>query len=151
MKAEQSISSTSAIRPMEAKDVAAVFEIYRSLVGEERTIIDADLMAADMGGALGLSFIAEAGHQVVGFIIARRTYVGEPAVEAGLIQGLGVHPLHQRQGVARRLVNALVTSARSNGIKTLRVMLSERDSQMEGFFARMNFHRAKLVIYDMTL
>lgn len=140
-----------AIRTMEAKDVETVFEIYRSLAGEERTLINADLIAAGVGGVLDLSLVAWVGNEVVGFILARHTYVGESAAEAGLIQGLGVRPLHQRQGVARRLVNALIESSRSKGIKTLRVMLSERDSKLERFFTTVNFHRARLVIYDMTL
>ena len=136
---------------MEPGDMNDVFDIYRSVVGEERAIIDTDVIAANLGGLLDLSFVAEKGSSVVGFIIANLTYIGEPAIKAGLIQGIGVSPLHQGQGIAARLMSTLATSARTREIRTLRVMLSERDSQLEGFFDRQNFHRAKLAVYDTEL
>jgi predicted N-acetyltransferase YhbS len=151
MSIQRDITGKNVIRPMEAGDIDSIFEIYRSLIGEERAIIDTDLIVSDPGGTLDLSFVAEVDGEVTGFIVARHTYIGEPPVEAGLIQGLGVHPLHQRTGIATRLVNTLTASSRAKGIKTLRVMLSERDSQLEGFFRRMNFQPARLVIYDMSL
>jgi len=151
MNAKQSTLTKTKVRPMEGRDIVAVYEIQRTLVGEERALIDTDLIAENMDGTLDLSFVAEIGSEVVGFIIARHTYIGEPIVQAGLIQGLGIHPLYQRRGLATSLVNALVETCRSKGIKTLRAMLSEQDSQTEGFFKKMQFHRAKLVIYDMSL
>ena len=151
MNPQQKIPATATIRPMETKDIDAVFEIYRSLVGEERAVIDADMIAADLEKTPDFSFVADAGGEVLGFLVARQTYIGEPAVGACLIQGLGVHPLFQRRGLATRLVNVLADTSRSRGIKTLRVMLNERDSRTEGFFKRMNFNRARLIVYDMVL
>ena len=139
------------VRPMEGKDIVAVYEIQRTLVGEERALIDTDLIAENMDGTLDLSLVADRGGEVVGFVIARHTYIGEPVVQAALIQGLGIHPLFQRQGLATNLINTLEENCRIKGIKTIRAMLSDQDSQTEGFFKKLQFHPAKLVIYDMLL
>jgi predicted N-acetyltransferase YhbS len=139
------------IRPMEAGDIDVVFEIDRRLTGIERAITHAELITGDLGETLDLSFVAEVSNQVVGFILARHAYVGEPVVEAGLIQGLGVHPDYSRHGIATKLVNSLLDRCRSKGPKTVRVILSERDSRMEGLFSYMGFRRAQLIVFDKIL
>jgi predicted N-acetyltransferase YhbS len=139
------------IRSMEPEDIGAIFEIDRRLTGIERAVTHADLITGDLGHALDLSFVAEVANQVVGFLLARHAYIGEPVVEAGLIQGLGVDPDYSRQGIATKLLNSLLERCRSKGPKIVRVILSERDSQMEGFFSYMGFRRAQLIVYDKLL
>ena len=139
------------IRPMKPEDIGAIIAIDQILTGNERATTLSDLVTEDLMAAIELSSIAEVNDQVVGFVLARHAYIGELVVEAGLIQGLGVHPLYQRRGIATRLINALTESSRAKGIKTLRVMLGEQDSSMKDFFARVNFHLAQLRVYDKTL
>jgi predicted N-acetyltransferase YhbS len=139
------------IRPMKPEDIGAIIAIDQILTGNERATTLSDLVTEDLMAAIELSSIAEVNDQVVGFVLARHAYIGEPVVEAGLIQGLGVHPLYQRRGIATRLINALTESSRAKGIKTLRVMLGEQDSSMKDFFARVNFRLAQLRVYDKTL
>ncbi len=148
---EQAGQYEAKIRPMEPGDIGAIFEIDRRLTGIERAITHTDLITRDLGGTLDLSFVAEVGDEVVGFLLARHAYVGEPVVEAGLIHGLGVDPDYSRLGIATRLVNSLLERCRSKGPKTVRVILSERDSRMEGFFSYMGFRRAQLIVYDKVL
>ena len=139
------------IRPMEPGDIGVIFEIDRRLTGIERAITHADLITRNLGETLDLSYVAEVGNQVVGFLLAWHAYVGEPVVEAGLIQGLGVDPDYSRHGIATKLVNSLLDRCRSKGPKTVRVILSERDSRMEGFFSYMGFRRAQLIVFDKIL
>ncbi len=136
---------------MEAFDIDAIFEIDKSLTGVERAITHTELITEDLGGVLDLSLVFEISGKVAGFILARHAYVGEPVVEVGLIQGIGVHPLYQRQGIATRLAKALTERSMSKGIKTLRIILSERDSRLEGFFTRMGFRRVELIVCDKKL
>ena len=151
MASEQLARCKVRIRPMEAKDFDVIFEIDRSLTGAERAFTRIELITGDLGGVLDLSFVAEIAGKVVGFVLARHAFVGEPVVEACLIQGLGIHPLYQRQGIATSLTKALTEKAKSKCISVVRVMLSERDSQMEGFFTNMNFRRARLIMCDREL
>ncbi len=139
------------IRPMEAGDIGAIFDIDRVLTGENRAVALTDLVSEDPGGPLDLSFVADVNGQVMGFLLARHAYIGEPVVDAGLIQGVGIHPLYQKRGLAGQLVQALVKKARSRKIKTLRVMLRGYDSIFEGFFSKMDFHKTPLIVYDRVL
>lgn len=139
------------IRPMEPGDIGAISEIDRKLTGIVRAVTHANLITRELGETLDLSFVAEVSDQVAGFLLARHAYVGEPVIEAGLIQGMGVDPEYSRYGVATKLVNSLLDRCRSNGPRTVRVILSERNSQMEGFFSYMGFRRAQLIVYDKIL
>ena len=96
------------IRSMEPEDISAILEIDHKLSGVKRAVTYTDLKAGDLGGALNLSFVAEAGDQVISFVLGRHAYIGEPVVEVSLIQILGVDPDYWRQGIATRLVNALI-------------------------------------------
>ena len=146
-----STESKVVIRPMEPEDITAVLEIDRKISGVQRAVTYTDLITGDLGGVLDLSFIAEVNGQVAGFILARHAYVGEPVAEVGLIQILGVAPDYWRQGIASKLVNALLEHCQSRGLKTVRIMVNERDSQLQGFFERMDFRRGRLIDYTKTL
>jgi predicted N-acetyltransferase YhbS len=136
---------------MEAKDSGAIFDMDRILAGGSMTIALINLISEDIEESLGLSFIAEVNSQVVGFVLARHAYIGAPAVEVCLIQGLSVHPLRQGQDIEARLVNELTDRAKSLGMKNIRVILSVSDPRMEAFFSRLNFHRAPVIVCDKEL
>ncbi len=139
------------IRPMEPEDIDSVLAIDRKITGVRRAITYTDLITGDLGGVLGLSFVAEVNGQVAGFILARRAYVGEPATEVGLIQTLGVDPDYWRQGIAAKLVNALLQTCRAKKLGAVRIMVNERDSQLRGLFEHLGFTRGKLIDYTKTL
>ena len=139
------------IRPMEPEDIDSVLAIDRKISGVRRAVTYTDLITGDLGGVLDLSFVAEVDGQVAGFILARRAYVGEPVTEVGLIQILGVDPDYWRQGIASKLVNALLDTCQSKRLNAVRIMVNQRDSQLQRFFAHMGFHRGQLIDYTKTL
>jgi predicted N-acetyltransferase YhbS len=139
------------IRPMEPEDIDAVLAIDRKISGVKRAVSYTDLITGDLGGVLDLSFVAEVNGQTVGLILARRAYVGEPVVEVGLIQILGVDPDHQKQGIATKLVESLLETCRAEKLKAIRIMVKESDSQLQAFFARMGFRRGHLIDYTKEL
>ena len=139
------------IRPMEPEDIDAILAIDRKISGVRRAITYADLITGDLGGVIDLSFVAEINGQAAGFILARLAYAGEPVTEVGLVQILGVDPDYQRQGIATKLVNSMLEHCKSKGIKTVRVTVNERDSQLRDFFQHMGFRRGQLIDYSKTL
>jgi len=139
------------IRPMEPEDIDSVLAIDRKITGVRRAVTFTDLITGDLGGVLGLSLVAEVDGQVAGFILARRAYVGEPVVEAGLIQILGVDPDYWRQGIATKLVNALLDTCKSKKLDAVRIMVNERDRQLQGLFEHLGFRRGKLIDYTKAL
>ncbi len=139
------------IRPMEPEDIDSVLAIDRKISGARRAVTYTDLITGDLGGVLDLSFVAEVNGQVAGFILARRAYVGEPVTEVGLIQILGVDPDYWRQGIASKLVNVLLDTCQSKKLNAVRIMVNQRDSQLQGLFAHMGFRRGQLIDYTKTL
>ena len=139
------------IRSMEPEDIEPVLEIDRRISGERRVVTYKDLMTGDLGGDLDLSCVYEDDGKVVGFVMARRAFFGEPVVKVVLIQILGVDPDYRGKGIATRLVDSVIERCRSKEIKIIRVMLNERDSQLQSLFARMDFRRGQLIEYTRTL
>lgn len=151
MTAVERRESKIRIRPMEPEDIDNVLVIDRKISGVRRAVTYTDLITGDLGGVLDLSFVAEVDGQVAGFILARLAYVGEPVMEVGLVQILGVDPDYWRQGIATKLVNVLLERCQSKGLKTVRIMVNERDSQLQNFFQRLGFRRGQLIDYTRTL
>jgi len=144
------MTSKVKIRPMEPEDISAALEIDRKISGKGRAVTYTDLITGDLGGELDLSFVAEIGGRIAGFILARHAYMGEPVGEVGLVQILGVDPDNWRQGTATKLVNATLESCRTKSLHTMRIMVKEHDSQLQGFFTNMGFRRGQLTSYDKT-
>ena len=136
---------------MEHEDIDAVLAIDRKITGVRRAVTYTDLITGDLGGVLALSFVAEVNGQVAGFILARRAYLGDPVTEVGLVQILGVDPEYWRQGIATKLVNALLDTCRSKGLNAVWIMINQRDSQLQGFFEHLGFRRGELIDYTKTL
>ena len=139
------------IRHMEQQDIDAVFEIDKKISAVERAFTYADMIDGFIGGDIGVSFVAETGGKVIGFALAAITYVPEQVTEACTIQVVGVDPDYRKQGVARKLVEALVDNCRSNGLKLIRIMVDQRDSQLQGLFESLEFRRGRLIDYSKNL
>jgi ribosomal protein S18 acetylase RimI-like enzyme len=138
------------LRRMTRSDIDAVLDIDRKIGGGRGLITYRDMVAVDPGGALDLSFVAEVGGKVAGFILARLTYVGVPFVEIAVIQAIVVDPDYQRQGIASRLVNALLGYCHAEGINTIRAVSDERNADLKRFFQRLGFRRSELINYVKT-
>jgi ribosomal protein S18 acetylase RimI-like enzyme len=139
------------IRPMEHEDIDSVLTIDRKITGVRRAITYTELITGDLGGVLALSFVAEVDGVVQGFLLARRIYIVEPPGEVGLIQILGVDPDYQRQGIASKMVKALLDACREKKLSAVRIMINERDTQLVGLFEHLGFHRGELIDYTKKL
>jgi ribosomal-protein-alanine N-acetyltransferase len=144
-------AETIRIRPMEQQDIDAIFEIDKKISAVERAFTYADMIDGFIGGQIGWSFVAETDGQVIGFALAAITYVPEQVTEACTIQVVGVDPGYRKQGVARKLVEALVDDCRSRGLRMIRVMVDQHDSQLQGLFEALDFRRGRLIDYSRTL
>src|SRR3972149_10592188 len=92
------------LRLMEPEDITGILEIDRKISGVQRAITDRDLVREALGGQMDVSFVAEIGNQMVGFILAYLTYVREQVTEACVIQIFGVDPQYQGQDLATQLI-----------------------------------------------
>jgi ribosomal protein S18 acetylase RimI-like enzyme len=139
------------IRPMEPEDITGILEIDRKISGVKRAITYRDLVREALGGQMDVSFVAEIGDQMVGFLLAYLTYVREQVTEACVIQIFGVDPQHQGKGIATKLIQKQLEECRSKGIKLVRVMVEERDDQLQKFFKGLGFDRGHYIDYYKIL
>ncbi len=139
------------IRPMEPEDINGILEVDRKISGMDRAVTYRDLVRKGLGGEVDMSFVAEVNNQLVGFILAYLTYVREELSEACVIQIFGVDPIYRKQGVATRLIQALMERCGGKKIKLIRVMLAERDGDLQGFFKRLGFERGRYIEYSKGL
>jgi predicted N-acetyltransferase YhbS len=138
------------IRPMQPEDVDGILEVDRKISGTDRAETYREMVRKGLGGEVDMSFVAEVNHQLVGFILAYLTYVREELSEACVIQVFGVAPAYQKQGIASRLIQALMERCRAKKIKLIRVMLAERDGDLQGFFKRLGFERGRYIEYSRS-
>lgn len=139
------------IRSMEPEDINGILEVDRKISGVQRALTYRDLVREALGGEVDVSFVAEVDSQFVGFVLAYVTYVREQVSEACVIQIFGVDPTYQKQGIASKLMQALIEKCRSKKIKLVRVMLDERDGDLQSFFKRLGFDRGRYVDFSKVL
>jgi predicted N-acetyltransferase YhbS len=139
------------IRPMEPEDINGILEVDRKISGVQRALTYRDLVREALGGQIDMSFVAEVDNQFVGFALAYLTYVREQISEACVIQIFGVDPKYQRQGIATKLLQALMDKTRSKKIKLVRVMIDERDNELQNFFKHQGFDRGRYIDYSMPI
>lgn len=110
-----------------------------------------NLVREALGGQLDVSFVAEVEDQFVGFVLAYLTYVREQVSEACVIQIFGVDLQYQKRGIASKLIQTLIDKCHSKKLKLLRIMLEERDSELQNFFKRLGFDRGHYIDYSKIL
>jgi predicted N-acetyltransferase YhbS len=136
---------------MEPEDISDILDVDRKISGVQRALTYRDLVREALGGQIDMSFVAEIDNQFVGFVMAYLTYVREQVSEACVIQIFGVDPAYQKQGVASKLIQALLDKCRSKKIKLIRVMIDERDNELQGFLKRLGFDRGRYIDYSKTV
>ena len=134
------------IREMTDEDIDAVLAMDRKIVGDERAITYRDPLSFYLGAELGLSFAAEAEGKVIGFALGR---LRDP--DTGWIQTVAVDPEYRRQGIATKLVEALIDRCRSKGARTVHTVVSWRDWGMLSFLRSLGFTRGEMVDLQRSL
>ncbi len=139
------------LRRMSRSDIDAVLALDRKVGGGQNKITHRDMAATDPGGALDLSLVAELGGQVVGFILARMTYISIPFTEVCLIHSIVVDNDYRRHQIGSRLVSELSSLCHAEGISTVRALVNERDASLRRFVDHLGFHRSGTINYDKTI
>ena len=150
------------IKPMERDHIDAMLAVYnkvrdekvpgvkRSRLSYRGTITFDEVASTNPGGPLDLSCVAEIDGQVVGFIWGQLAFAGIPVDEVGIIRMLIVDPDYQKQGIATKLVDALVKRCHDRGVQTVRAVIDERHWELQNYFQGLGFKRSELVIYTKT-
>jgi ribosomal protein S18 acetylase RimI-like enzyme len=130
------------IRRMVSSDITPTLGIWWADIPEK------DMVASQLRGPLNLSFIAEYGGILIGFILATQQYAGLPMSGAGVVFLIAVNPDYRKHGIAGMLIDAFEKHCKSKGIETVRAVIPENDSKIIEYFSNAGFRRSNLVNYD---
>jgi ribosomal protein S18 acetylase RimI-like enzyme len=151
------------IRRMLEGDLPRVNEIDRLLFGEER--VPTWPFSFEAYWALyhpKLSFVAEVGGRVVGFIVGTvveeehsqsvlnlRHTIDRPSRhrQVGWIDMIGIDPGYQHMGIGRGLVEAFSEECKRNDA-VIRGIVKESDARLRDFLATVGFKSSDLVLYE---
>ena len=136
------------IRPMTKGDIHAVLALDWK-VGRTGSLLSyKDMVALNLGGALDVSFVAEVGSKIVGFVMTRLAYLMIPFTEVCIVQGMLVDPDHQGRGIGTKLFEKLFEHCHSQGINTIRTLVEERNEELQQFVQGLGFRRSRIINYD---
>jgi len=130
-------------------DLEAVKEIDQLLIGEERALswplsVETELELYRPA----LSFVAEVGGKIVGFLLGdiRRERYGTGM--GGWIDMIGVAHEYQRKAIGRKLVLGFWAECQRRYVKT-NVIVREDDERLKRFLTSMGFRKGKFVNFEM--
>jgi len=136
------------IRRMVGADLDHVKAIDRSLTGERRVLSWPLRVEAEWAVYRpALSFVAEVGDEIVGFLLGDIRGAEYGTDISGWIDMMGVAPQYQRQRIGRRLVETFREECKRNGVKA-RVIIREDDERLTRFWTSVGFQRGKLVSFE---
>ena len=147
---------------MEHDDINAMLAVYgkikdekipgvkRSRLSYRGDMTFDEVALTNPGGPLDLSCVAEINGEVVGFIWGQLAFAGIPVDEVGIIRMLIVDPDYQKQGIATKLVDALVKRCHDREVRTVRAVVDERHWELQNYFQGLGFQRSEMLIYTKT-
>jgi ribosomal protein S18 acetylase RimI-like enzyme len=138
------------IRRMTRDDIDAVLLLDRKIGGGKSSMTYRDMIVTDPGGPLDLSFVAQTGDKIIGFLLAKLVYVYIPLSEVCLIHGTVVDPKYQGSHIGSKLFNHLFDHCQLEDIYTVRALVSDNDTDLRRFVEHLGFHRSKIINYDKT-
>lgn len=138
------------IRLARKNDVNAILALDNQFSIGKGILEHADINALDPGGPTDMSFVAEAGNQVAGFILAHLLYVMIPFRRVCVIQGMLVDPNYQRHGIGGKLIDELIEHCKLARIKVIRALAPEDDRDLRTFLKSKGFAPSNILNYDRT-
>ncbi len=138
------------IRHMTRQDIDAALSLDRKFGKGPNSLSYKDMVTTDPGGPLDLSFVAEVAGTIVGFVIARLTYMMVPLTGICLLHSILIDPDYQMRGIGVRLLGELVSHCQEEGINTIRSLVEERNNELRRFVEKMGFRRSTVINYDKT-
>jgi len=134
------------IRMMQEDDVKAVSAIQSKVLGTRKHDYKALKARAMTSRSPIMPLVAETEGQIVGFVMGE-TSEGEYGVPGtvGWVDSIGVLPDYQGQGVARMLVDEIISSMGKVGVRKVLTLVNWHDGDMLGFFDKLGFTRGDMI------
>ena len=140
------------IRSIRAEDLDSIVEIDKGILGKERREYwEMKIKLAENRSPMA-SLVAEMDGRVVGFLLgdASGWEYGVPDT-VGWIDTIGIDPLYQKRGIARLLMEEMITNFRKVGVDTIYTLVNWRDWGLLHFFDLMGFKRGDMINLELKI
>ncbi len=138
------------IRPMTRSDIHDILALDKKVSKTKESLSYKDMVTTDPGGPLDMSFVAEAGGSIIGFVIARLAYVMIPFTGVCILHSILVDPDYQNRGIGVRLLGTLVGFCQEEKVGTIRMLVEEQNEELHRFAERLGFRRSTVINFDKT-
>ena len=145
--ARKKLETKISIRSMVEEDLQGVLAIDRATSGGKRVLTYADPVENYTGGDVNMSWVAEVGDTIVGFVLSRLAEPAPGMPKVAWIELVGVDPDQQHRGIGGRLVEALSEQCKKLGVSRVHVMADRNDEVMKSFFSSLGFKQGNLINY----
>ena len=140
------------IRSLRKEDLEAIVEIDEKVLGEKRRDYwEKKLLMMD-DKASQVSLVAEDQGKVLGFILGDVSgwEFGVPDT-IGWIDTVGIHPGHQKKGLATALARELIQRLKAMGVTTIYTLVSWNDWDLLQFFHAIGFTRGDMINLELKI
>jgi len=134
------------IRVMRPKDLPDIVGIDKKVLGKERREYWENKLERSRRDSPITPLVAEVDGRVVGFIIGSASWweYGVPD-NIGWVDTIGVDPDFQRKGVAKALMEELVTNLKMIDVEMVYTMVNWREGELLRFFDAMGFEKGDMI------
>ncbi len=143
------------IREMQGSDLDAMLRLRGAWLSKETeasetTELERAWFARYPGNEMAPALVAEEGDQIVGYLLCALTTHPTAAGTSAEIDEVCVADLHRRQGIGRRLVEALRRQLLSsvNDLTTIQARTDRENDRAQAFLAALGFKRDVLAFTD---
>jgi len=139
------------IREIREEDLDGVLALDRKITGKDRARTYDNVPNSYIGGEMDVSVVAEAGGEIVGFLLGRITPSPHELGDISLLQLIGVDPAFRRQGIGAKLVQAFTDRCRLKGLRSMHVMVSWHDWWLLSFLKSQGFVHGEIAEFSKPI
>ncbi len=147
------VEKTIRLRNLDKDDLPSIINIEERVTGVARPDYwEKRIEFAEAIRPHWASLVAEVDNRVVGFILGRAGELefGLPGTVAW-IENIGVDPVYRNRGIGRALIERFTVSAEDHGVETIFTLVDKGNSEMRGFFNRLEFTQGKMLHFHKEI
>jgi ribosomal protein S18 acetylase RimI-like enzyme len=133
------------IRKIKAEDASDISQIQSAITKSSPTIDFRQIIEQQVRKDEDVSFVAEIGGKVVGYMISYIVYGGFGLEKGAWIATLGVAPKFMGQGIGKRLAEEILEVYRKKGINDIFTSVRWDSVDLLSFFKTLGFDRSSFI------
>lgn len=133
------------IRKIKAEDASDISQIQSAITKSSPTIDFRQIIEQQVRKDEDVSFVAEIGDKVVGYMISYIVYGGFGLEKGAWIATLGVDPKFMGRGIGKKLAEEILAVYREKGINDIYTSVRWDSVDLLSFFKTLGFDRSNFI------